>query len=166
MVAKPNWTGSPVVGCCHVRTASAVIAAFSSPLAGGAANSWPITEKRRCAHRSWTREPRACWIMPMPLDRRAPTVEATAMRRRRASCADEGTPLSSVRAASGDGADEAQQRDEAIGAVTGEAFEERRRQTLVVDRRHERAASNLPQPPSRHPLAPPPPPPPHTPPVT
>jgi hypothetical protein len=39
MVAKPNWTGSPVVGCCHVRAASAVIAAFSSPLAGGAANN-------------------------------------------------------------------------------------------------------------------------------
>lgn len=41
-----------MVGCCHVRAASAAIAAFISPLAGGAANSWPITEKRRCAHRS------------------------------------------------------------------------------------------------------------------
>src|SRR5712691_2751493 len=96
--------------------------------------------------------------MPMPLDRRAPTVEATAMRRRRASCADVGTPLSSVRAASGDGADEAQQRDEAIGGVTGEAFEERRRQTLVVDRRHERGASNLPERRCREALAPPRPP--------
>jgi hypothetical protein len=48
-------------------------------------------------------------------DRRAPSVEATAMRRRRASCADVGTPLSSVSAASSDRSNEAQQRDEAVG---------------------------------------------------
>jgi hypothetical protein len=34
MVAKPNRTGSPVVGCCQVRAASAVIAALSSPSGG------------------------------------------------------------------------------------------------------------------------------------
>src|SRR6516165_1703943 len=158
MVAKPKWTGSPVVGCCQVRAASATIAAFSSPLAGGAANSWPITQKRRCAHRSWTRNSRPCWIMPALLRWRAPSVEAIAMRRRRASCADVGTPLSSVSAASGDRSDEAQQRDEAIGGVPGEAVEERCRQMLVIDRRHEHGAGNLPERCCREALAPPPPP--------
>ena len=56
MVEKPNRTGSPVFGCCHVRGASSAISARSVPFAGGAANSWPITEKRKRAHRSWTRE--------------------------------------------------------------------------------------------------------------
>jgi len=37
-----------VVGCRHVRAASPSIAAFDSPLPGGAANSWPTTEKRKC----------------------------------------------------------------------------------------------------------------------
>ena len=80
------------------------------------------------------------------------------MRRRRASCADVGTPLSSVSAASGDRSDEAQQRDEAIGGVPGEAVEERCRQMLVIDRRHEHGAGNLPERCCREALAPPPPP--------
>ena len=67
------------------------------------------------------------------------------MRRRRASCADVVTPLSSVHAASGDRSDEAQQRDEAVSVVTGESFEERCWQTLPIDRRHERGARNLPE---------------------
>src|ERR1700689_3895803 len=153
MVAKPNRTGSPVVGCCQVRAASAAIAAFNSPLAGGAANSWPITEKRRCAHRSWTRVPRGCWRSS---DRIAPTVEAAAICRRRASCADEETPLSSVHAASGDGADGAQQRDETIGIIAAEAFEQRCRHTPVVDRRHERGAGLPPERRCREAVAPPP----------
>ena len=78
-------------------------------------------------------------------DRTAPTVEAAATRWRRASCADEGTPLLSVHAASGDGTNEAQQRDETIGVIAGEAFEQRCRHTLVVDRRHERGASHPPE---------------------
>jgi hypothetical protein len=61
-----------------------------------------------------------------------------------------------VSAASSDRADEAQQRDEAIGAVTGEAFEERCRQMLVIDRRHERGAGYLPERRCREALAPPP----------
>src|ERR1700739_1918038 len=162
MVAKPNRTGSPVVGCCQVRAASAVIAAFSSPLAGGAANSWPITPKRRCAHRSWTRVPavgpRACWIMPVLLRSESLNRRSHRDSRRRASCADVGTPLSSVSAASGDRSDEAQQRNEAIGAVTGEAFEQRCRQTFAIDRRHERGARNLPERRCREALAPPHPP--------
>ena len=80
------------------------------------------------------------------------------MRRRRASCADVGTPLSSVGAASGDGADEAQQRDQPIGVVAGEAFKERCRQTFAIDRRHERGARNLPERRCREALAPPRPP--------
>jgi hypothetical protein len=52
MVEKPKRTGAPVVGWRQVRAASPSIAAFSSPLSGGAANSWPMTEKRKCAHRS------------------------------------------------------------------------------------------------------------------
>ena len=47
MVEKPKRTGSPAVGCCHVRVARSVIAAFNAPLSGGAANNWPTTEKRR-----------------------------------------------------------------------------------------------------------------------
>ena len=58
-------------------------------------------------------------------------------------------------AASGDRSDEAQQRDEAIGAVTGEAFEQRCRQTFAIDRRHERGARNLPERRCREALAPP-----------
>jgi hypothetical protein len=61
-----------------------------------------------------------------------------------------------VSAASGDRSDEAQQRDEAIGAVTGEAFEQRCRQMLVIDRRQERGARNLPERRCREALAPPP----------
>ena len=49
---EPEYHGEPVVGCRQVRAASPSIAAFSSPLPGGAANSWPMTEKRKCAHRS------------------------------------------------------------------------------------------------------------------
>ena len=52
MVEKPKRTGSPVVGCCHVRAVNTEIAAFNSPFSGGAASSCPTTEKRRCAHRS------------------------------------------------------------------------------------------------------------------
>jgi len=36
--------------------------------------------------------------------------------------------------------DEAQQRDQTIGGVTGEAFDERGRQPVVIDRGHERGA--------------------------
>ena len=80
------------------------------------------------------------------------------MRRRRASCADVVTPLSSVHAASGDRSDEAQQRDEAVSVVTGESFEERCWQTLPIDRRHERGARNLPERRCREALTPPRPP--------
>jgi hypothetical protein len=55
MVEKPKRTGWPVVGCCQVRAANASISDFSSPLPGGAASIWPMTEKRQCAHRSCTR---------------------------------------------------------------------------------------------------------------
>src|SRR5579864_6858931 len=91
-------------------------------------------------------------------DQTTPTVEAAATRWRRASCADVGTPLSSVHAASGNRPDEAQQRDEAIGVVTGEAFEKRCRQMLTIDRRHERGTRNLPERRYRKALTPPPPP--------
>ena len=88
--------------------------------------------------------------------RSAPTVESAA-----ALAGDEhpvripAKPSSSVPAASGDGSDEAQQRDEAIGGVTGEAFEQRGRQTVVIDRRHERGASDLPERRRREAVAPP-----------
>ena len=64
-----------------------------------------------------------------------------------------------MHAASGNRPDEAQQRDEAIGVVTGEAFEERCWQTLPIDRRHEHGACNLPERRYREVLTPPRPPP-------
>ena len=51
----------------------------------------------------------------------------------------------SVHAASSDGFQEAQQRDQPIGIVTGEALDERGRQPARIDRRHERGASDLPE---------------------
>src|SRR5262249_9748549 len=63
MVEKPNRVGLPEIGCCQLRSASAVMAPASSPLLGGAANRSPITEKRNVAHFSWTRLPRACSVM-------------------------------------------------------------------------------------------------------
>jgi hypothetical protein len=45
-VDTPKRTGSPVIGCCHSRAASRSSSARSSPFGGGAANSWPTTEKR------------------------------------------------------------------------------------------------------------------------
>src|SRR5260370_15189051 len=56
MVEAPKRTGSPVLGCGHSRAASFSISLRSLPFVGGAANNWPITEKRNRAHRSWTRE--------------------------------------------------------------------------------------------------------------
>src|SRR5271155_930351 len=76
---------------------------------------------------------------------RAATVKAAPDGSRRASSADLERPLSSVHAASSDGAHEAQQRDQPIGVVTGEALEERGRQPARIDRRHERGASDLPE---------------------
>ena len=52
MVEAANRTGSPVTGCCQLRAANFAIWARSSPLGGGAADSCPTTEKRRCAQRS------------------------------------------------------------------------------------------------------------------
>ncbi len=51
MVEAPKRTGSPLIGCCQVRAASALISARNAPFGGGAARSWPITEKRKCAQR-------------------------------------------------------------------------------------------------------------------
>lgn len=64
---------------------------------------------------------------------------------RRASSADLGKPLWSLHPTSGERPDETQQRDETIGVVTGEAFDERGRQPGRIDRRHERGASDLPE---------------------
>ena len=50
-----------------------------------------------------------------------------------------------MHAAPSDRAHEAQQRDEPIGVVTGEALDERGRQPARIDRRHERGASDLPE---------------------
>src|SRR5229473_729908 len=36
------------------------------PLRGGAASNWPITEKRKRAHCSWTRDPRRCDTPALP----------------------------------------------------------------------------------------------------
>src|SRR5271154_2725671 len=83
--------------------------------------------------------------MPALLLLRAATVKAAPDGSRRASSADLERPLSSVHAASSDGAHEAQQRDQPIGVVTGEALEERGRQPARIDRRHERGASDLPE---------------------
>jgi len=46
IVEKPKRVGAPVVGCRQVRWLSAAMALASPPLGGGAANRWPITEKR------------------------------------------------------------------------------------------------------------------------
>ena len=127
MVEKPKRTGSPVVGCCQVRAASASIAAFSSPLAGGAANSWPMTEKRRCAHRSWTRRLRACSVMSALLSSGATSVEHTAERWRRASSAG-WPPFSSVHAAPPVIGPRSAAARSADRRVTGEALEQRGRQ--------------------------------------
>src|SRR5260370_7036525 len=56
MVEAPKRTGSPVLGLRHSRAASFSISLRSVPFVGGAANNWPITEKRNRAHRSWARE--------------------------------------------------------------------------------------------------------------
>src|SRR5260370_26345858 len=56
MVEAPKRTGSPVLGCRRSRAASFSISLRSLPFVGGAANNWPITEKRNRAHRSCTRE--------------------------------------------------------------------------------------------------------------
>src|SRR5271165_5647762 len=156
MVEKPKRAGSPVMGCRHWRPASASISARSSPLGGGAANSCPITEKRRCAHRSWTRGPRACWITPaLPPDQGAQTVDRGLDCRRRASSADRGRPLSSVPVASGDRGDEAQQRNEPLPATAGEALDQRGRQAILIDRRHEYGPADLPERARREGAAPP-----------
>src|SRR6185503_11979701 len=152
MVEKPKWTGSPVLGCCHVRAASSSIAQRSSPLSGGAANSWPMTEKRKCAHRSCTR---VCLVIQPLSIAIAPTVEWADQGRRRASLADLGRPLSSVASASGDGSKEAQQRDDGVGAVVTEAIEQRSWQGLVLDRRHECGPGDLPERRRREVVAPP-----------
>src|SRR5260370_37141996 len=56
MVEAPKRTGSPVLGEASSRAASFSISLRSVPFVGGAANNWPITEKRNRAHRSWARE--------------------------------------------------------------------------------------------------------------
>ena len=63
-----------------------------------------------------------------------------------------------MHATPGDGPNEAQQRDETIGGIAGEAFEERCRHPLVVDWRHERGASHPPERRCREAVAPPRPP--------
>src|SRR6202049_3574648 len=83
--------------------------------------------------------------MPRSFGSGVPIVESTAMRWRRASSADLAKPLSSLHLTSSERAHEAQQRDQTIGVVTGEAFDERGRQPVLIDRRHERGASDLPE---------------------
>src|SRR5208283_2068640 len=148
-------TGSPVMGCRHWRPASASIWARNSPLGGGAANSCPITEKRRCAHRSWTRGPRACCAMPAPLDQGAPTVDGGLDCWRRASSADREKPLASAPVASGDRGEEAQQRKEPLAAAAVKALDQRDRQAIVIDGRHECGPADLPERARRKGVAPP-----------
>src|SRR6202795_3916583 len=81
--------------------------------------------------------------MPALLLLRAATVKAAPDGSRRASSADMERPLSSAHAASSDGAHEAQQRDEPISVVTGEALDERGRQPAQIDRGDERGAGDL-----------------------
>src|SRR5208337_2664958 len=129
--------------------------ARNSPLGGGAANSCPITEKRRCAHRSWTRGPRACCAMPAPLDQGAPTVDGGLDCWRRASSADREKPLASAPVASGDRGEEAQQRNEPLAAAAVKALDQRDRQAIVIDGRHECGPADLPERARREGVAPP-----------
>ena len=65
-------------------------------------------------------------------------------------------PLSSLAfGASGDGPEEAQQRDEAFGIATGEATEKRGWQPRLIDGRHEPGAGDPPERRGREALAPP-----------
>src|SRR5271157_522019 len=156
MVEKPKRTGSPVMGCRHWRPASASIWARNSPLGGGAANSCPITEKRRCAHRSWTRGPRACCAMPaLLMDQGARTVDRGLDCWRRASSADREKPSASAPVASGDRGEETQQRKEPLAAVAVEALDQRDRQAIGIDGRHECGPADLPERGRREDVAPP-----------
>jgi hypothetical protein len=60
-----------------------------------------------------------------------------------------------VASASGDGSEEAQQRDDGVGAVVTETIEQRSWQALVLNRRHERGPGNLPERRRRKAVAPP-----------
>jgi hypothetical protein len=55
MVDTPNTTHSPEMGWRHFLAASSWSRPCSSPRPGGAANSGPITLKRKCAQCSWGR---------------------------------------------------------------------------------------------------------------
>src|SRR3954454_22356110 len=100
--------------------------------------------------------PTSCLLRHAALpDQGAPTLELTAMHWRRASSADRGRPLSSVRLTSRERTHESQQRDEPISGVTAEAIEKRCRQPLLIDRRHEGGARSSPERCRREALTPP-----------
>src|SRR5208282_6091155 len=115
-----------------------------------------MTEKRRCAHRSWTRGPRACCAMPaLLMDQGARTVDRGLECWRRASSADREKPSASAPVASGDRGEEAQQRNEPLAAAAIKALDQRDRQAIVIDGRHEYSPADLPERARREGIAPP-----------
>src|SRR4249919_1425518 len=81
-----------------------------------------------------------------PRKRDAPKRSTAAVCWRRASSAGVARPSSSLYCgASCDGTEEAQQRDQRLGAITGEALDQRHRKSIVIDRWHEPGTRDPPE---------------------
>ena len=117
-------------------------AARSSPLRGGAANSWPTTREAQ------VRPPLVDPSTSCLLRSRRRSLDQRARDRREHRIAGDEHPLrigegrqrACIATPPVIGRDEAQQRDQPIGVVAGEALEQRCRQAIVIDRRHEGGA--------------------------
>jgi hypothetical protein len=108
-----------------VHAASLSSSKRSMPLRGGAASNWPITEKRKCAHCSCTRDPRRCDTPTRP-NARSRTVGQRSAGRRRACSAGRRCSSCSVHCrVSAERQNEAQQRDEPRRGAAGKALEQR-----------------------------------------
>src|SRR5262252_339814 len=91
-----------------------------------------------------------------PRKRDAPKRSTAAVCSRRASSAGVARPSSSLYCgASCDGTEEAQQRDQRLGAITGEALDQRHRKSIVIDRWHELGTRDPPERRRRERVAPP-----------